>query len=122
MSRSARMTPQLCSGVIDTQRVWRILNRRILRFVLVLLTVPSSGLAQTTYDDYVRRLDDHPAVQAFRSDALAAKFRADGELGLPDPVVTLGVNNVPIRDPSFDRFLPTSKSSASRKRFRFREL
>jgi len=110
MSRPAQIAHRLCRDVIYIQPVWEILNRQILRFVVVLLTIPSSVLAETTYDDYVRRLDDHPAVQAFRSEAAAAKYRADGELGLPDPALTLGVNNVPVSDPSFDRFLPTSKS------------
>lgn len=34
---------------------------------------------------------------------------AQGALGLPDPILMLGVDNMPVSDPEFDRFLPTSK-------------
>ena len=40
----------------------------------------------------------------------AARERAQAATGLPDPVVSLGINNFPIFDPSFDTFLPTNKA------------
>ena len=68
------------------------------------------GFAQAeSLDVYVKKLSEHPQVQTVLSDSVAEKEKADGALGLPDPMFMLGVDNLPIGDPSFDKFLPTSK-------------
>ena len=54
-------------------------------------------------------LRDHPALSALGSSALADRGRAEGALGLPDPVVSLGLNNFPIFSPSLTEYLPTHK-------------
>jgi outer membrane protein TolC len=42
--------------------------------------------------------------------ANASRERAHAATGLPDPIVSAGINNFPIFDPSFRDFLPTNKS------------
>lgn len=58
---------------------------------------------------YLDLLDKHPKIQAVLEQHNALQYQAEGAMGLPDPSVFLGVDNVPISDPAFDRFLPTSK-------------
>ncbi|MAF68747.1 MAG: hypothetical protein CMH25_05320 [Micavibrio sp.] len=62
-----------------------------------------------TFEKYLERLSEHPQIESILAGSEALKFQAKGELGLPDPEVMIGVDNVPISDPAFDRFLPTSK-------------
>ncbi len=56
------------------------------------------------------RLLKHPTLQhlKLRSAAMQAFSKADS--ALPDPVISLGLNNVPIKTFAFDDFLPTHKS------------
>lgn len=58
--------------------------------------------------EYVLR--DHPSLQAMTHQADAIRERAHAATGLPDPIVSAGINNFPIFDPSFRDFLPTNKS------------
>ncbi|MBL4596162.1 MAG: TolC family protein [Robiginitomaculum sp.] len=51
----------------------------------------------------------HPALDALSLSAEADRSRAEGALGLPDPIISLGVNNFPLFSPSFTEFLPTHK-------------
>jgi len=76
---------------------------------LVLATLGPSAIAQSM-DELEARLFDHPALDAMRYGSDAARERAQAATGLPDPVVSLGINNFPIFDPSFDTFLPTNKA------------
>lgn len=62
-----------------------------------------------SFNDYVERLEMHPQLLAIAAAEEQATYQAKGELGLPDPMIIFGVDNVPISDPAFDRFLPTSK-------------
>ncbi len=80
----------------------------VLCAALVLLSFSSNSLA-SSFDEYIQRLSDHPQVMSILSQSEALNEQAQGELGLPDPVFSIGVDNVPISDPAFDRFLPTSK-------------
>ncbi len=68
----------------------------------------SSAYAET-FENYLERLSEHPQIESILANSEALNFQAKGELGLPDPVMMIGVDNVPISDPAFDRFLPTSK-------------
>jgi outer membrane protein TolC len=79
--------------------------------LLMLLTAALPAKAQVeTYEDIERRLLEHPGLKALRFSAEAKHESAIATEALPDPVVSLGVNNVPIADPSFDTFLPTHKA------------
>lgn len=62
-----------------------------------------------TFEAYVQRLSQHPQVESILADSEALRSQAQGELGLPDPMFMIGIDNMPISDPAFDRFLPTSK-------------
>lgn len=55
-------------------------------------------------------LKEHPILLELHYQETANQEQAHASLGLPDPVITLGVNNVPVQDPAFDRFLPTNKA------------
>ena len=75
---------------------------------LVILITPHFAFA-VSFDEYVQRLSDHPQVMSILAESEATRAQSQGELGLPDPTFSIGVDNVPISDPAFDRFLPTSK-------------
>ncbi|GHB03988.1 hypothetical protein GCM10009069_28230 [Algimonas arctica] len=52
----------------------------------------------------------HPSLNALDLSAQANRQRAEGALGLPDPVVSLQLNNVPLFDPSLTEYLPSNKA------------
>lgn len=74
----------------------------------IVILMPHSVFA-ASFDEYVQRLGNHPQVMSVLAQSEATRAQAQGELGLPDPTFSIGVDNVPISDPAFDRFLPTSK-------------
>ncbi|CAN0605330.1 unnamed protein product, partial [Ectocarpus sp. 12 AP-2014] len=47
----------------------------------------------------------------------ANRERGQAATALPDPVVSVGINNFPIFDPSFSDFLPTNKAIGVRQEF-----
>lgn len=75
---------------------------------------PAAGLSPAVYSDlkpqYVSTLAAHPSVQSLQSSAAAHRALATKALSLPDPQLVIGLENLPISNPSFDRFLPTSKT------------
>ena len=56
------------------------------------------------------RLREHPALEALRLESEAYRADAIAATAWPDPVVSLGVNNFPLSDPSFRTYLPTNKA------------
>jgi outer membrane protein, heavy metal efflux system len=76
--------------------------------VFVALAVPCA--AAQTFEDLEARLADHPSLSVLSYQAEAERERGRAATALPDPVITLGINNFPIFDPSFDTFLPTNKA------------
>lgn len=62
-----------------------------------------------TFDDYVKRLAKHPNVVRILEQGTKFEELSYGEMGLPDPILSIGIDNLPINDPAFDRFLPSSK-------------
>ena len=56
------------------------------------------------------RLKEHPALEALRLESEAWRADAVAATAWPDPVVSLGINNFPLADPSFRTFLPTNKA------------
>lgn len=87
----------------------RILKTVLFGFFLTLSISSSGHVLAAEFEDYIRRLDEHPQVEKILAEGRAFDGEAHGAMGLPDPVLMLGVDNMPVSDPSFDRFLPTSK-------------
>ena len=86
-------------------------------FVLLLLVFAGSGEAvsadieSSAYAALVDQLRRHPSVLMSESSAREWAHSADGALGLPNPDITLGINNLPVNEPTrFDRYLPSSRS------------
>ena len=61
------------------------------------------------FDSYVNKLKEHPAIESVLENSKKYKNLANSEIGLPDPQLVVGVDNVPVSDPSFNQFLPTAK-------------
>lgn len=76
----------------------------------------STGCAQS-FEDLEARLADHPSLAALTYRADASRERGIAATALPDPVVSVGINNFPIFDPSFSDFLPTNKAVGIRQQF-----
>lgn len=74
---------------------------------LVLSAPPLFGQG---FDELEARLRDHPALQALRLQTQAYREDAVAAVAWPDPVVSVGVNNFPLLDPSFRTYLPTNKA------------
>ena len=84
-----------------TKRLWAITGLAI-----------SLGTAQAnaeTLESYAQRLAEHPQVTSILEQSTRFEELSDSEMGLPDPQIIFGAENVPINSPAFDRFLPTSK-------------
>lgn len=56
------------------------------------------------------RLKEHPVLEALRLESEAYRADAVAATAWPDPVVSLGINNFPLFDPSFRTYLPTNKA------------
>jgi outer membrane protein TolC len=67
-------------------------------------------------------LRDHPALLALESERHGLIERSQSLGALPDPVVSLGINNLSISSPSFDEFLPTNKMIGIRQEFPNRKV
>lgn len=70
-----------------------------------------------TFMELETRLADHPSLAALTYQADASRERGLAATALPDPVISVGVNNFPIFDPSFSEFLPTNKAVGVRQEF-----
>lgn len=85
---------------------------KIIRIWVLALLAISFGTAKAEAEnlgDYVKRLTDHPQVMQILEQSNQFKELSAGEMGLPDPQLIVGVDNVPVDDPAFNRFLPSSK-------------
>ena len=76
---------------------------------LFTITLSPTALAQSM-EELEAQLLEHPSLTAMRYNTDASRERAHAATGLPDPVISLGINNFPVFDPSFDTFLPTNKA------------
>lgn len=63
-----------------------------------------------SFSDLETILREHPSLNALGFTAEAHRNRAKAALGLPDPVVSFQLNNVPLFDPSFSEYLPSNKA------------
>nr|VFJ48139.1 MAG: Outer membrane efflux protein [Candidatus Kentron sp. FM]VFK07977.1 MAG: Outer membrane efflux protein [Candidatus Kentron sp. FM] len=77
--------------------------------LLIAFSLGATKATAETLEHYTKRLADHPQVVEILEQHKYFKELADGEMGWPDPQLIIGIDNVPVDDPSFDRFLPTSK-------------
>ena len=62
-----------------------------------------------SYDDYAAILTNDPSIKKleYQQHALTLDARQSGELD--DPQLVIGIDNLPVEDPAFDRYLPTAK-------------
>ena len=63
-----------------------------------------------SFSDLEALLREHPSLDAIGFTAEAHRNRAKAALGLPDPVISFQLNNVPLFDPSFSEYLPSNKA------------
>lgn len=83
--------------------------------MFALLAVGRINAAETAgyavFEELIARLKHHPALFVSASEQQQWLARADAAMGLPNPNLTLGLNNLPVNEPSsFDRYLPSSRS------------
>lgn len=72
--------------------------------------LPQVTMRAMPFSELEAQLRAHPSLDALSLSAQANRYRAEGALGLPDPVVSLQLNNVPLFDPSFSEYLPSNKA------------
>lgn len=87
----------------------RRLSPYLVLSIAALLPV-STGFASELPIHLLKQLRTHPTVIEEQLRALATDSSAEAALALPNPKIELGINNLPVEDPKFDRYLPTSKS------------
>lgn len=76
-----------------------------------------TSLYPESFDEYVQRLKHDPSVQALHYRQQAQHAAADAAQSLPDPQLIIAADNVPVDDPAFDRYLPTSKTIGFKQAF-----
>jgi outer membrane protein TolC len=73
---------------------------RVFAFILFLFSfVPAAFATEApllSWDDLLQRLKQHPEIQAYVSRAESSRHYAEGELGLPDPMLNFQVQDYPI--------------------------
>jgi cobalt-zinc-cadmium efflux system outer membrane protein len=77
---------------------------------LSLLAATGAGQAAADFERLAAQLATHPEIVALRQQSQALHEEAQAASAWPDPEVSLGIANVPIRDLAFDRFLPSAKT------------
>lgn len=78
--------------------------------VLIALGGVPPAASAAGFEDLAGRLGEHPSVAALSEQAKSSEDLARAARGLPDPMLSFSVNNVPVTDPAFDRFLPSNKA------------
>ena len=84
---------------------------------LLVCVLQSHAAFAQSFEELETRLADHPSLAALTYQADASRERGIAATALPDPVVSVGINNFPIFDPSFSDFLPTNKAVGVRQEF-----
>ncbi|OED39802.1 hypothetical protein AB833_13775 [Chromatiales bacterium (ex Bugula neritina AB1)] len=80
-------------------------------------TITEPAVNRDVIESIRAMLRDHPALLALENRKQALLERSQATLALPDPTVSLGINNISISSPSFDEFLPTNKLIGIRQEF-----
>jgi outer membrane protein TolC len=95
--------------------------RSIIKFwltcALVACVLPGHAALAQSFEELEARLADHPSLASLKYQAEASRELGTAATALPDPVVSVGINNFPIFDPSFSEFLPTNKAVGVRQEF-----
>ena len=91
-------------------RIWLIC-------ALAMCIAPGGTALAQSFEELEARLADHPSLAALTYQADATRERGVAATALPDPVISVGINNFPIFDPSFSEFLPTNKAVGVRQDF-----
>jgi cobalt-zinc-cadmium efflux system outer membrane protein len=82
------------------------------------ITAAMSASAQAqSFPELEYALRNHPSLQVMTYQADASRERATAATALPDPIISAGINNFPIFDPSFSDFLPTNKAVGIQQKF-----
>ena len=74
------------------------------------LALGAPAVLGQTFAELEARLKEHPALEAIRLETSAYREDALAAEAWPDPVVSVGINNFPLLDPSFRTYLPTNKA------------
>lgn len=74
------------------------------------LALGAPPLFGESFPELEARLKEHPALEALRLESSAYREDALAAVAWPDPVVSVGINNFPLSDPSFRTYLPTNKA------------
>lgn len=77
--------------------------------ILCIFYIENANAESIKFTDYVNKLAEHPQVTQILEQSSHFKNLSDGEMGLPNPQLIFGVDNLPVSNPTFDKFLPTSK-------------
>lgn len=85
------------------------MGKNLLLTTTLILSFGFSTAKAQSYDHYLNQLSNHPSVTQLVQQSLSLEALAKNVSSLPDPQVVVGIDNLPINDPEFDRFLPTSK-------------
>ena len=92
--------------------------KKALVFALVVCyMIPTIGFSFEIPSKVRAILKQHPAVQELKLKSNAARLDSFASLGLPDPQVAIGINNLPVASPAFNEYLPTSKSITLKQMF-----
>ena len=81
-----------------------------LSFLVFFAGVTARAAQEQTLSELEVTLQAHPQLQALRHQSDANSELSEAALGLPDPVISFGINNLPFANPSFSEFIPTNKS------------
>lgn len=81
----------------------------ILSLISLAAFVAASPAHAEAFDALLEKLKNHPQVDAILAESERQSELAEGELGLPDPTVSIGVNNLPTDSFSFGTERMTSK-------------
>lgn len=84
---------------------------------LILTAAVSPAAHAQRFDALEKHLAAHPSLAVIGYQAEALEEQAIAATALPDPAISIGINNLPIADPGFDRFLPTNKAIGIRQQF-----
>ena len=80
-------------------------------FILGLIISPAAFAGDVaTFATYAEKLQNHPERLELLQMAAQQRQTAKGELGLPDPMLGIGVNNLPVSSGSFHEDRMTSKT------------
>ena len=69
------------------------------------------------FNDLESVLRQHPQIRAMAFESESNLALVKSGMALPDPVVAIGMNNVPVSTLSFDEYLPSHKAFGVRQRF-----